>query len=73
MQKSADADWVGYVLRDVITFLAANEMMQSAQMLAVAASYIEHEMKRQTKTKAQSVSAEGAKIVAFPTSRRVAH
>jgi hypothetical protein len=47
--------------------------MQSAQMLAVAASYIEHEMKRQTKTKAQSVSAEGAKIVAFPTSRRVAH
>jgi hypothetical protein len=46
MQKRADADWVGYVLRDVVTFLAENEMMQSAQMLAVAAAHIEHDMRR---------------------------
>lgn len=46
MQKQADADWVGYVLRDVVTFLAENEMMQSAQMLAVAAAHIELDMRR---------------------------
>jgi hypothetical protein len=46
MQKRADADWVGYVLRDVVTFLAENEMMQSAQMLAVAAAHIEHDMRK---------------------------
>lgn len=46
MQKQADADWVGYVLRDVVTFLAENELMQSAQMLAVAAAHIEHDIRR---------------------------
>lgn len=46
MQKRPELEWVGYVLRDVVTFLADNEMMQSAQMLAVAAAHIEHDMKK---------------------------
>ena len=46
MQQRAELDWVGYVLRDVVTFLAKNDMMDSAKMLAVAAAHIEHDMKR---------------------------
>jgi hypothetical protein len=73
MQKRADADWVGYVLRDVVTFLAENEMMQSAQMLAVAAAYIEHDMKRGPKPDVPAARLEKSKVVDFPVRRRFAH
>jgi hypothetical protein len=46
MQQREELDWVGYVLRDVVTFLAKNDMMDSAKMLAVAAAHIEHDMKK---------------------------
>lgn len=73
MQKRSDTDWVGYVLRDVVTFLAENDMMQSAQMLAVAAAHIEHDMKRGKKPAVLEVRVESPKVVAFPFRQRVAH
>ncbi len=69
MQKRADADWVGYVLRDVVTFLAENEMMQSAQMLAVAAAHIEHDMRR-SRPVPQPTVATPANVVMFPSQNR---
>jgi hypothetical protein len=47
MQKRAELDWVGCVLRDVITFLAENNMFDSASMLSAVAAHIEDERKRQ--------------------------
>jgi hypothetical protein len=38
MPKHSEMEWVGEVLHDVITFLAKNEMEQSARTLAVAAA-----------------------------------
>jgi hypothetical protein len=73
MQKRADADWVGYVLRDVVTFLAENEMMQSAQMLAVAAAHIEHDIKRGKLPDVPTVRREDPKVVAFPGRQRFAN
>lgn len=70
MQKRPELDWVGYVLRDVVTFLAENEMMQSAQMLAVAAAHIEHDMNRQKPPQVQAVSVNDPKIVKFPVQKR---
>lgn len=69
MQKRADADWVGYVLRDVVTFLAENEMMQSAQMLAVAAAHIEHDMRR-SKPVPQPTVTTSENVVRFPSQKR---
>ncbi|MDZ4066648.1 MAG: hypothetical protein U1E06_07305 [Tabrizicola sp.] len=69
MQKRPELDWVGYVLCDVITFLAENEMMQSAQMLAVAAAHIEHDMKRQEPVSQPTIAAE-ANVVRFPSRSR---
>jgi hypothetical protein len=73
MQKRADADWVGYVLRDVVTFLAENELMQSAQMLAVAAAHIEHDIKRGILPDIPAAQGEDPKVVAFPGKQRLAH
>jgi hypothetical protein len=69
MQKRADADWVGYVLRDVVTFLAENEMMQSAQMLAVAAAHIEHNMKR-SRPVPQPTLTNSSNVVTFHSNKR---
>lgn len=69
MQKPLELEWVGYVLRDVVTFLAENEMMQSAQMLAVAAAHIEHDIKRNA-TAPPAVDTPKNNVVNFPTERR---
>jgi hypothetical protein len=68
MQKH-ERDWVGYVLRDVVTFLAENEMMQSAQMLAVAAAHIEHDIKRQRPVPLPAIGA-AANVIRFPSRNR---
>ena len=69
MHQREELDWVGYVLRDVVTFLAENDMMQSAQMLAVAAAHIEHDMKRLKPVPRVTVAAE-ANVVIFPAQKR---
>lgn len=69
MRERPELDWVGDVLRDVVTFLAKNEMMQSAQMLAVAAAYIENDMKRQQSVPQRICTAE-ANVVVFPSRKR---
>lgn len=69
MQKRPELDWVGYVLRDVVTFLAENEMMQSAQMLAVAAAHIEHDIKR-SKPVSQPTVVTPVNVVMFPSQNR---
>jgi hypothetical protein len=69
MQKRADADWVGYLLRDVVTFLAENEMMQSAQMLAVAAAHIEHDMRR-SRPVPQPTFTTSSNVVTFHSKKR---
>lgn len=68
MQKRPELDWVGYVLRDVVTFLAKNDMMDSATMLSVAAAYIEHDLKKRD-APAPRVMQEpmAANVLAFPT------
>jgi hypothetical protein len=66
MQQREELDWVGCVLRDVITFLAKNNMMDSAQMLAVAAAHIEQDMKRQKPVR-QPTGAAPANVVRFPS------
>jgi hypothetical protein len=73
MQKRPELDWVGYVLRDVVTFLAENEMMQSAQMLAVAAAHIEHDIKRGKLPDPPAARGDDPKVVAFPARQRFAH
>lgn len=73
MQMTAEVDWVGFVLRDVVTFLAENDMMQSAQMLAVAAAHIDHDMRRQKQPEVRAVRVEDQKVVAFPIRQRIAH
>ena len=70
MQKRSELDWVGYVLRDVVTFLAENDMMQSAQMLAVAAAHIDHDMRRNCPVPQRPHSPE-MKILPFPGSKKV--
>lgn len=70
MQRRPDLEWVGYVLRDVVTFLADNEMMQSAQMLAVAAAHIEHDMKREKPPVPQPPITRSANVVRFPSQKR---
>ena len=69
MQKRSELDWVGYVLRDVITFLADNELMQSAQMLAVAAAHIEHDMKGRNLPIQKTGTAE-TNVLSFPMAAR---
>lgn len=69
MQKRPELDWVGYVLRDVVTFLAENEMMQSAQLLAVAAAHIEHDMKGQQPVPQPTIFVH-ANVVKFPNRNR---
>lgn len=68
MQKRPELDWIGYVLRDVVTFLAENEMMQSAQMLAVAAAQIEHDMNRE-KPVPQPAHTVSANVVMFKSQK----
>ena len=70
MQKRSELDWVGYVLRDVITFLADNELMQSAQMLAVAAAHIEHDMTREKPQIPQPTITTSENVVRFPSQKR---
>ncbi len=48
MNERAEFDWIGYVLWDVVNFLAENDMMQSAQMLAVASAHIDHDLRSRT-------------------------
>jgi hypothetical protein len=69
MQKRHEQDWVGNVLRDMVTFLAENEMMQSAQMLTIAAAQIEREMKRQKPVPQPNIIVE-ANVVRFPSRNR---
>jgi len=69
MQNRPELDWVGYVLRDVVTFLAENEMMQSAKMLAVAAAHIEHDIKR-SKPVSQPTVVTSVNVVMFPSQNR---
>jgi hypothetical protein len=69
MQKRAGADWVGHVLWDVVAFLAENEMMQSAQMLAVAAAHIEHDMIKPSPVP-HPIVASASNVVMFPRQRR---
>lgn len=70
MRKRPELDWVGYVLRDVVTFLAENEMMQSAQMLAVAAAHIEHDMKSEKPSISRPTITTSEKVVRFPSQER---
>lgn len=70
MKKRAELDWIGYVLRDVVTFLAENNMFDSAKMLSVAAAHIEHEMKRQ-KPYPPAVDVVHANVFKFPAGRRI--
>jgi len=72
MQKRADENWVGYVLRDVVTFLVENEMMDSARMLAVAAAHIEHDLRRQA-LGPQATNVQHANVLAFPLRKRIAN
>lgn len=67
MQKRSELDWVGYVLRDVVTFLAKNDMMDSATMLSVAAAHIEHDLKKRD-APASRVMQEpmASNVLAFP-------
>lgn len=69
MQKRPELDWVGYVLRDVVTFLAENEMMDSAKMLAVAAAHIEHDMKREKPPVPQPAVTSATNVVKFPSKK----
>lgn len=70
MQQREELDWVGYVLRDVVTFLAKNDMMDSAKMLAVAAAHIEHEMKREKPPVPQPSVTTSTNVVRFPSQSR---
>jgi hypothetical protein len=63
-------DWVGYVLRDVVTFLAKNDMVDSAKILAIAAAHIEHDMKRQKPSVPQPTITRSANVVRFPSQKR---
>jgi hypothetical protein len=69
MQQREELDWVGYVLRDVVTFLAKNDLMDSARMLAVAAAHIEHDMKREKPLPQPAVATRG-NVVMFPRSKK---
>ncbi|WP_128515191.1 hypothetical protein [Tabrizicola thermarum] len=67
MQQREELDWVAEVLRDVITFLALNDMMESAKMLAIAAAHIEHNLNRPKPASLhKGVELGDAKILAFP-------
>jgi hypothetical protein len=70
MQERKELDWVGYVLRDVVTFLAENDMMLSAQMLAVAAAHIDHDLRRQTPAP-QAVRVAETNVITFPIVKRM--
>jgi hypothetical protein len=70
MQERKELDWVGYVLQDVITFLIENEMIDSAQMLAVAATHVDHDLKGRKPLLSMASKTE-TKILAFPAGRRV--
>lgn len=70
MLQREELDWVGYVLRDVVNFLAKNDMMDSAKMLAVAAAHIEHDMKRQKPPVPQSTVTTSKNIVRFRSQKR---
>jgi hypothetical protein len=70
MQKRPEQDWVAYVLRDVVIFLAENDMIQSAQMLAVAAAHIDHDMRRKSPARQKAHTPE-KKIITFPGSKSV--
>jgi hypothetical protein len=70
MQRRAELGWVGCVLRDVVTFLAKNDMLGSAKMLAVAAAHIEHDMKGQKPPVAQPAVPSPANVVRFPSPKR---
>jgi hypothetical protein len=72
MQQREELDWVGYVLRDVVTFLAKNDMMDSAKMLAVAAAHIEHDMKKAKPTQPATVEMP-TNVVRFPRQKRPFH
>lgn len=69
MYERSEMDWVDYVLRDIITFLAENEMMQSAQRLAVAAAHIEHDMKTRNSALEMTATTK-SNVLAFPATRR---
>lgn len=68
MGKRAELDWIGYVLWDVVNFLAENEMMQSAQMLAVAAAHIDHDLRSQSQAP-QTACVEETNVITFPGSK----
>lgn len=70
MYERTELDWVGYVLRDVVTFLAENDMMQSAQMLAVAAAHIDHDLRRHTPALHAARVAE-TNVITFPIVKRM--
>lgn len=70
MQQREELDWVGNVLRDVVTFLAKNDMMDSAKMLAVAAAHIDHDMKR-TKLVPQPTVEVPTNVLTFPSRKRL--
>jgi hypothetical protein len=69
MQQREELDWVGSVLRDVVTFLAQNDMMDSANMLAVATAHIEHDMRRE-KPVPQTTVTPPVNVVMFPSRNR---
>lgn len=58
------------MLRDVITFLAENNMFDSSNMLSAAAAHIEDEMKRQ-KPDPTVVDVVHAELFRFTATRRV--
>jgi hypothetical protein len=69
MQEQAELNWVGYVLSDVITFLAENDMMESAKMLSIAAAHIDHDMRRQD-VRPETTGSAHTNVLAFPVGRR---
>lgn len=70
MQQKEELDWVGYVLRDVVTFLAKNDRMDSAKMLAVAAAHIEHDMKKAKPPLQQPAITTSSNVVRFQSRKR---
>lgn len=65
MQQKEELNWVGSVLGDVVTFLAQNDLMDSAKMLAIAAAHIEHDMRRE-KPVPQAIVTLPANVLMFP-------
>lgn len=46
MKKSSDLEWINCVLQDIVSFLITNDMAGSAEVVAVAAESIRHDLEK---------------------------